>query len=51
MKIDLSKANLSRDLHELFMSAILPRPIAWVSTIIKNGVYNLAPSAPLPPLV
>jgi len=30
-------------LHELFMSAVLPRPIAMVSTIGDNGVNNLAP--------
>ena len=51
MRIDLSKANLSkRDLHELFMSAILPRPIAWVSTIGKNGVCNLAPFSAFAPI-
>jgi flavin reductase (DIM6/NTAB) family NADH-FMN oxidoreductase RutF len=51
MKIDLSKANPSRrDLHELFMSAILPRPIAWVSTVGKNGVYNLAPFSAFAPI-
>ncbi len=51
MRIDLSRANLSqRDLHELLMSAILPRPIAWVSTIGKNGVYNLAPFSAFAPI-
>ena len=30
-------------LHELFMSAILPRPVAWVSTVGEDGVKNLAP--------
>jgi flavin reductase (DIM6/NTAB) family NADH-FMN oxidoreductase RutF len=44
MKINLSKVNLSkRDLHVLFTSAIVPRPIAWVSTVGENGVFNLAP--------
>ncbi len=29
--------------HELLMSAVLPRPIAFVSTVGKDGVFNLAP--------
>ena len=29
--------------HELMMSAIVPRPIAFVSTIGENGIFNLAP--------
>ncbi|MGD0624777.1 MAG: flavin reductase family protein [Thermodesulfobacteriota bacterium] len=42
MKIDL--ANLDwKDAHDLLVSAVLPRPIAFVSTIGKDGVYNLAP--------
>lgn len=32
-----------RDLHELFMTAIVPRPIALVSTVGEDGVFNLAP--------
>lgn len=36
--------NLSkRDSHKLLMSAILPRPIAFVSTVGADGVFNLAP--------
>jgi len=35
----LSKKNM----HELLMSAILPRPIAFVSTIGEDGIFNLAP--------
>jgi flavin reductase (DIM6/NTAB) family NADH-FMN oxidoreductase RutF len=42
MKINPANLN-KRDLHELFVSAILPRPIAFVSTIGKDGVFNLAP--------
>ena len=30
-------------LHEYLLSAVAPRPIAFVSTINKNGVANLAP--------
>jgi flavin reductase (DIM6/NTAB) family NADH-FMN oxidoreductase RutF len=29
--------------HEFMVGAVLPRPIAWVSTIGEDGVYNLAP--------
>lgn len=32
-----------RHAHDLFTSAIIPRPIAWVSTINKDGLTNLAP--------
>ncbi len=32
-----------RDLHQLIVGAIAPRPIAFVSTIDENGVHNLAP--------
>lgn len=30
-------------LHEYLLSAIAPRPIAFVSTVDKNGIANLAP--------
>src|SRR4030042_713896 len=51
VKINLEKANLSkRDLHELVTSAILPRPIAWVSTVGENGVFNLAPFSCFAPI-
>lgn len=33
----------TRDLHQFIVSAIAPRPIAFVSTIDENGVQNLAP--------
>jgi flavin reductase (DIM6/NTAB) family NADH-FMN oxidoreductase RutF len=29
--------------HGFMVGAVLPRPIAWVSTIGEDGVYNLAP--------
>jgi len=32
-----------RDVYRLFMSAVVPRPIALISTIGENGVFNLAP--------
>jgi flavin reductase (DIM6/NTAB) family NADH-FMN oxidoreductase RutF len=31
------------NIYKLMIGAIVPRPIAWVSTIDKNGVRNLAP--------
>lgn len=31
------------DLHQLLLGAIGPRPIAFASTINKNGNVNLAP--------
>jgi flavin reductase (DIM6/NTAB) family NADH-FMN oxidoreductase RutF len=56
MKID-PQGMRKRDLHELLLSAVLPRPIAFVSTTGEDGVFNLAPYscfAPIgmkPPLV
>ena len=32
-----------RDSHRLLMGAVVPRPIAWVSTVGEDGVFNLAP--------
>ncbi len=32
-----------RNLYELLISAVVPRPIAWVSSRSKDGVDNLAP--------
>jgi len=42
MKINMTNLN-RKERHELIMSAIVPRPIAWVSTIGENGVFNIAP--------
>jgi len=42
MKIDLEEM-YARDLHHLLMSSVVPRPIAWVSTVGEDGIYNLAP--------
>ena len=42
MIIDLKNLDLHEE-HELLVSAILPRPIAFVSSIGVDGVYNLAP--------
>ena len=32
-----------KDAYSLLTSALVPRPIAWVSTVSKEGVLNLAP--------
>ncbi|GHU37798.1 flavin reductase [Clostridia bacterium] len=40
--IDLSKLE-PRHAHDLLASSMIPRPIAWVSTISASGVVNLAP--------
>jgi len=42
MKIDLVNLR-GRDLHHLLTGAIVPRPIAWVSTVGEDGIFNLAP--------
>jgi len=31
------------ELHQILLSTVAPRPIAFVSSINENGVYNLAP--------
>jgi len=33
----------NRDMHQILLSGIAPRPIALVSTISKEGILNLAP--------
>jgi flavin reductase (DIM6/NTAB) family NADH-FMN oxidoreductase RutF len=42
MEIDLNKLP-ARDAHDLLASAIIPRPIAWVSSVSAQGHINLAP--------
>jgi flavin reductase (DIM6/NTAB) family NADH-FMN oxidoreductase RutF len=42
MKFDFAQLNV-KDCHDLLVCAVLPRPIAFVSTIGANGVHNLAP--------
>jgi flavin reductase (DIM6/NTAB) family NADH-FMN oxidoreductase RutF len=42
MDIDIS-ALPTREAHDLLSSAIIPRPIAWVSTVNDRGAVNLAP--------
>jgi len=42
VEIDLT-ALAPRHAHDLLTSAIIPRPIAWVSSINRSGQTNLAP--------
>lgn len=42
MEIDLSTVD-ARHAHDLMTSCIVPRPIAWVSSINSEGKANLAP--------
>ena len=42
MKIDPVGLD-SREIHELMVGCVVPRPIAFVSTIGEDGVYNVAP--------
>ena len=42
MIIDPQKSSL-KDIYKLMSASIVPRPIAFVSTISKSGVPNLAP--------
>lgn len=42
--IQLNPETLSqKDVHKLLIGSVVPRPIAWVSTISADGVPNLAP--------
>lgn len=42
MLIELDKLE-SQQAHDLLTGAIIPRPIAWVSTVNRLGEHNLAP--------
>lgn len=42
MQLDFSSLS-ARDAYSWMISTIVPRPIAWVSTISPDGVTNLAP--------
>ena len=42
MKVDPSKISFA-DTHKLMIGSIVPRPIAFVSTISKEGKNNIAP--------
>src|SRR5215510_5722703 len=32
-----------QSVYKLLIGCVVPRPIAWVSTVSSEGVYNLAP--------
>lgn len=42
MELDPDQRN-TRTMYEWMIHSILPRPIAWVSTVSESGVTNLAP--------
>ena len=42
MEIDLNTLP-ERDAHDVMTSALIPRPIAWVSSVNAQGHFNLAP--------
>ncbi len=42
MQIDFSQTE-ARDRYKILTALVVPRPIAWVSTISPEGVTNLAP--------
>ncbi len=42
MKLDPANLDL-QNAHELLVCTVVPRPIALISTIGRNGVFNLAP--------
>lgn len=42
MLIDTSETS-PRDLYRLLIGVVVPRPIAWISTVSKDGINNLAP--------
>ena len=42
MEFDLQKL-ASRDRYKLLTGIVVPRPIAWVTTLNENGVVNAAP--------
>jgi flavin reductase (DIM6/NTAB) family NADH-FMN oxidoreductase RutF len=33
----------ARDIYKLMIGMVVPRPIAWVSTVAEDGTFNLAP--------
>ncbi|HEY0621340.1 MAG TPA: flavin reductase, partial [Kribbella sp.] len=44
MRRDLDPETISsRDFYAVLNAVVVPRPIAWVSSLSANGVLNLAP--------
>ncbi|WP_457639713.1 flavin reductase family protein [Persephonella sp.] len=42
MEIDVKSLD-PKQVYKLMTSVIVPRPIAWISTVSRDGVYNIAP--------
>ncbi|MDT7911027.1 MAG: flavin reductase family protein, partial [Thermocrinis sp.] len=42
MELDIKDLS-SDELYDILVDWVAPRPIAWVSTLSKEGVINLAP--------
>ncbi|WP_299237631.1 flavin reductase family protein [Sulfurihydrogenibium sp.] len=42
MEFDVKNLNETQ-IYKLMISTIVPRPIAWVSTVSKDGIFNIAP--------
>lgn len=42
MKLDIDRMDRI-EAHHLMTDIVVPRPIAWVSTVDENGIFNLAP--------
>jgi flavin reductase (DIM6/NTAB) family NADH-FMN oxidoreductase RutF len=55
--VDLYPEDVKGGMYHLLNGAIIPRPIAWVSTLSEDGILNLAPHSyttvlsPDPPIV
>ena len=44
MRVDFSPDDMdARDFYKFLTSVVIPRPIAWVSTLSADGIPNLAP--------
>ncbi|HEX2246240.1 MAG TPA: flavin reductase family protein, partial [Arthrobacter sp.] len=44
MRVDFSPDDMGdRDFYKFLTSVVIPRPIAWVSTLSAEGIPNLAP--------
>lgn len=44
MKLEVNPAQIGeKEVYKLLSGSVVPRPIAWVSTISESGILNLAP--------
>ncbi len=45
MRVDFDPAEMApNDFYKLLTATVVPRPIAWVSTMSPDGTANLAPA-------